>query len=342
MGNSTGDVRRRLEQYAANPQCKANVRAALRGVAMRRVAEKVGLVPVFGQSPFALQRGQSFERGLFEDDATPLRRALIERKALPANATGFVDLRLRQGGGVMRTLEEAAEAFERFLKDAARATGDPRMQLPTLVAGAAMRTPPEVMGGGLLAVDVLTVHPQPRPAAITLRIGEVKVYPDRGGFTDAAQLASARAQAGLYVAVLQRFVETLGLTRDLLVADDGFLVLARASSNQPSVRAGEDLAWQAARAREMFAQLRAHPDVDATPDLDAVLAAPKHYGDDCLSFCELADHCRAEALAQGMPVALGEDLARFLGTLTLHRALALLRGEAPRDEAEADFLRRAR
>ncbi len=342
MGDSIGDVRRRLEQYAANPRCEANARAALRNIPMRKAAEKVGLAPVFGQSPFALQRGQAFERGLFEEDASPLRRALIERKALPANSTGFVDLRLRQNGGVMRTLEEAANAFERFLKDAAKATGDVRMQLPTIVAGAALRAPPEVMGGGLLALDVLTVHPQPRPAPIALRVGEVKVYPDRGGFTDSAQLASARAQAGLYVAVLARFVEQLGLTRDLIVADDGFLVLARASSNQPSVRAGEDLAWQAARAREMFNSLRAHPEADAAPDIDAVLSAKKHYGDTCLSFCELADHCRDEALSKGLPAALGEDLARFLGPLTLHRALALLHGEPPQGEAEGDFLRRAR
>ncbi len=342
MGDSIGDVRRRLEQYAANPRCEANARAALRNIPMRKAAEKVGLAPVFGQSPFALQRGQAFERGLFEEDASPLRRALIERKALPANSTGFVDLRLRQNGGVMRTLEEAANAFERFLKDAAKATGDVRMQLPTIVAGAALRAPPEVMGGGLLALDVLTVHPQPRPAPIALRVGEVNVYPDRGGFTDSAQLASARAQAGLYVAVLARFVEQLGLTRDLIVADDGFLVLARASSNQPSVRAGEDLAWQAARAREMFNSLRAHPEADAAPDIDAVLSAKKHYGDTCLSFCELADHCRDEALSKGLPAALGEDLARFLGPLTLHRALALLHGEPPQGEAEGDFLRRAR
>ena len=91
------DVRRRLELYAANPRCDANVQAALGGVSMLEVAQKLGLAPAFGQSPFALQRGQTFERTLFEDDATPLRRALIERKVLPANAAGFVDLRGESG-----------------------------------------------------------------------------------------------------------------------------------------------------------------------------------------------------------------------------------------------------
>ncbi len=336
----SGDLRRRLEQYAANPRCEANVRAAFHGTAMREVARRVGIDAPFGQSPFALQRGQVFERGLFSEDAAPLRRALIERKVLPANADGFVDLRLTREGGPCETLERAAERFERFLSDAARAVGETRLRLPTLVAGAALRLPAAVMGGGILALDVLTVHPQPRPGQITLRVGEVKVYPDRGGFTDPRELATARAQAGTYVFALERTVERLGLARDLLVADEGFLVLTRPASNQPSVRAGEDLAWQSLRAKEMFDQLGTIAAQDG--GVDAVLTAPKHYGDGCLSFCELADHCRAEALAKGMPAALGDDLARFLGAVSLHRALALLAGDAPAHDAERDFLRRAR
>lgn len=340
------DVRRRLELYAANAHCEANTLAAMAGVPMLSVARSLGLDPPFGQSPFALQRGQMFERALFDDDATPLRRALVERKVLPANASGFVDLRLRAQGGPCENLSDAATRFERLVRDAARATGDARMQLPSLVAGAAMRVPDAPWGSGHVALDVLTVHPQPRPAQITLRVGEVKVYPDRGGFTDTAELASARAQAGLYVHVLERALDVWGLTRDILVADDGFLVLTRPSSNQPSVRAGEDLLHQSARAREMFAQLRQvagdGADESVTPSVADLIAAPKHYGDACLSFCELADHCRAEALAAGAPSALGDDLARFLGALTLHRALALLRGDPPTHDAEHDFLRRAR
>ncbi|MEZ4409445.1 MAG: hypothetical protein R3A52_23690 [Polyangiales bacterium] len=342
------DVRRRLEQFASNPRCDANVRSALHGVSMEAVARSVGLDPQVGQSPFALLRGQQFERGLFDDDAARLRRALIERKVLPGNATGFLDLRLKAQGGPEASLQSARESFQTFLKSAAKATGEARLGLPTLVAGPVLTTPANILGEGLFAIDVLTVYPNPKPAPIFFRVGEVKVYPDRGGFTDGGELAGARAQAGLYVHVLKGEVTALGLDRELVVLDDGFLVLARPGSNQPSVRGGEDLRHQAERARTMFARAAAHAltladDVieDEGEAIAAVLAAPTHYGDGCLSFCELADRCRAEAIAKGLPSALGEDLARFLGPLDLHRALALLHGAPATNPAEEDFVRRA-
>lgn len=338
------DVRRRLELFAANPRCESNVRAALGGVPMLDVARSLGLAPPFGQSPFALQRGVLFERALFDDGAESLRRALVERKVLPANTAGLLDLRLTRNGGPLAALDDAAQMFERFLREAAKSSGDARMQLPGIVAGPVVRVPDEIMGGGLLALDVLAVYPQPRPAPVTLRVGEVKVYPDRGGFTDGTELATARAQAGLYVFALGEALRSLGLDRDMLVADDGFLVLTRPASNMPSVRSGEDLRHQAARAREMFALVRPKeaPEGSAPDSLAAIAQAPKHYGDACLSFCELADRCRDEALSNGLPAALGDDLARFLGSLSLHRALALLDGAPCESDAERDFLRRAR
>jgi len=47
----------------------------------------------FGQSPFAISRGNRFEAGLFYDDAAKLRVALERRACLPTGSTGFVGMR---------------------------------------------------------------------------------------------------------------------------------------------------------------------------------------------------------------------------------------------------------
>src|SRR4051812_2567596 len=61
------DTRRRFEQWARNPHCQANALSAVHNVAMADVAKHEGHKPTMGQSPFAIQRGQTFERSLFRD-----------------------------------------------------------------------------------------------------------------------------------------------------------------------------------------------------------------------------------------------------------------------------------
>ncbi|MDO9021263.1 MAG: hypothetical protein Q8S73_22870 [Deltaproteobacteria bacterium] len=326
--------------------------SAVHDVPMEAVARALGYSGAVGQSPFALLRGQQFERSLFRDDAVRLRRALITQKVLPANAAGFVDFRMSRNDGPYPNLDASRAAFLQRLAAFAKTVGDARLQLPTILAGPTLMVPGKaILPDGLFAIDVLTVHPQPRPAPIVLRVGEVKVYPDRGGFTDATELAATRAQAGLYVHALRVELQQSKLAQHFAVADDGFLVLTRPSFNLPSVRGAEDLQHQAERAAVMFdrvhriAERLLPPDSAADDDIpaqrrQAVLDAPRQYADGCLSFCELAPHCQQTALAQGLPAALGDDLARFLGPITLHRALELLHGAAAEGDVEHDLLAR--
>lgn len=64
-GMENRDTRRRFEQWGKNPGCEANAVSAILGISMVEVAEREGLTSMMGQSPFALQRGQRFERQLF-------------------------------------------------------------------------------------------------------------------------------------------------------------------------------------------------------------------------------------------------------------------------------------
>jgi hypothetical protein len=196
----------------------------------------------------------------------------------------------------------------------------------------------------ILILDVLAIRGDLEVPELI--VGEVKTYPDRGGHTEAHDLAMARAQAGLYVHALEVLVGELGLTNSVRVRTDGFLVLSRPGSNRPSVRAGEDLRYQAERARRGFellerAALGLPPFNPVGEDpIAAVIQSPTDYSEACLSFCDRAPKCHAEALAAGNPAVLGDDVARFLGTVDLYQTIELLHGSSPRTEAEADLARR--
>lgn len=81
------DTRRRLDQFIANPRCRANVLSAVHDIPMRAVAEDVGLSVVFGQSPFAIGRGLTFEKSLYADGAARLFAALVAASVLPASGS---------------------------------------------------------------------------------------------------------------------------------------------------------------------------------------------------------------------------------------------------------------
>lgn len=339
------DTRLRFEQWAKNPQCMANAISAVHNVRMSDVAKREGAPVTFGQSPFALARGRTFERSLFRDDAKAMFEALQKARVLPDDRTGFLDLRLRMNGGKQATLDAALEATRGFLKQAADAKSPEGLSaLPAVLAGPVVRIPGGLMlPEAILVIDVMAVQVidgKPR-----LVVGEVKTYPDRGGFTDAAELATARAQAGVYVHGLRLVLDELQLTDKLPVCNEGFLVLTRPGFNRPSVRAGESLAYQAQRAERGFAKLRVvAAELGGSTDPEVVIpriqSAPTSYCEACLSFCDRAPICHKAALAAGDPTVLGDEVAHFLGATSLHRAIELMSGASPENEAEEDLLAR--
>jgi hypothetical protein len=336
------NTRARFEQWAQNPSCQANTISAVHNIKMVDVAKAQNLDPTFGQSPFAIARGNTFEHFLLVDDAKRLLEALVEKDVLPAHATGLRDLRIKMNGGPEKDLDSAIAATLDLVQTVA---GLKPGVLPALVAGATVRIPRGVMlPEAVLIVDALAIRTD--GDIPELIVGEIKVYPDRGGHTDGHDLALARAQAGLYVHALQLVVEQLGLVRQVAVRLDGFLVLTRPGSNMPAIRAGEDLRFQAERARRGFELLelaaQGLPPYDPVGDdpIASVVQAPKEYSEACLTFCDLAPGCHADALDVGDPAVLGDDVKRFLGDISLPRAMGLLDGEPPKGEAEKDFCRR--
>lgn len=333
---STRDTRRRFEQWARNPRCHANALSAILDVPMTDVARQEGARTTFGQSRFALARGEKFEQYAFADDALRLREQLERHGILPARSTGLADFRLSKAKGPCRTIDAAREATDAWLHRLASGTA-----LETVAAGATICIPGGVMlPSATLCVDALAIRRSPR--CVTLVVGEVKVYPDRHGFTDATQLATSRAQAGMYLHGLRLVLRQLGLEHRIEVADTGFLVLSRAGTNFLSVRAGEDFGGQAYRAAEGLKALSALADslqasrVSPSHPLPVIQSAPTAYCEDCLSFCDRVDICRARAAEDHDGAILGDAAKRYLGDISLLRVAELLDGAPPSTPHEAE------
>jgi hypothetical protein len=336
-GAANRDTRRQFEQWARNPECEANTVSAILGVPMVDVAVKEGLTPTMGQSPFALQRGQRFERQLLRDHAEVLRTELEKAGVLPSEPRAFADLRMRHHGGTCLDLDEARARTLELFRSVATIEIDP--EGPTLIAGATICVPGRAMlPEAILVIDAVVIR---KTAAYPeLVVGEIKTYPDRGGHTDTAALAGARAQSGVYVHGLREVLRENGWSDRISVANKGFLVLTKRGSNRPSVRANEDLRYQAERAARGLERLRTLAGQLApsgTPPADpvaAVMGATTHYQEACIRFCDRASGCFARDLAAARPSVLGDDVARLIGPMSLDRVRELLHGARPKTHAE--------
>lgn len=339
------NTRGRFEQWAKNSTCDANTLSAVHNVRLDKAAAAAGLEVSFGQSPFAIARGNRFEAGLFFDDAEKLRAALERKRCLPEGSSGLLDLRLKLNGGrrvssVDQALRETDEWLQRIAADPADAE--------SIVAAPMIKIPKGViLPEALLIIDAVTVTTATDGRAC-VTVGEIKVFPDRGGHTDPQQLASARAQAGVYEHAMRLAVDGLGLADDIDIPSHGFLVFTWPGSNSPSVRANEDLMYQAIRAERGFERLEEVAlgivrDDDFSADnpalIQRVLDAPTDYSEACLSFCDLAPRCHERAVAADEPIILGGEVARFLGQTSISRALELMAGVEPSDDREADLQR---
>jgi len=305
---------------------------------MAKVAEAEGVPPSTGQSPFAIARGQTFERILFRNNAKTLHEALVEAGVLTPRSKGFADFRLRMNGGKLRDHDQAISETGKLLD--ALASGKSQV---AIIASATVRLPRLIMlPETILVADVVAVtHAEKVPVLV---VGEIKTYPDRGGHTDGGELAQARAQAGVYVLGLRTAINELGLLGKISVADEGFLVLSRPGVNRPNVRAGEDLKFQAWRAERGFKQLeeaaKGLPPPGDKDRIAAIQSAETDYRQECVSFCDRAPVCFARAVREDNPIVLGEDTARFLGKVSLGRAVELVEGAKPKDATERDVVRR--
>jgi hypothetical protein len=326
---------RTISALAANPGCPRRALMDAAGVHKQNIAAHIGYPAPFGQSGFAIARGNAFEARVKENGAAQLLTLLRDHLGLDVTEVGYTDFN-DVGGNLSREL--------RHVRTRQALTGrdhGPR----TLFDHPMLRLP---VGGrpAYLEPDLITLRHDG-----SFHVIEVKSFAVIDGQADPRAVSAAAIQSAVYVRAL----------RDL-IADDGgdpgrvshetILIAPRDFASQPvatSLDVRKQLGVldrQLIRMTKIETLLREYPetltfdldpDPDGTPcrdpdDLAAAIAlVPANYAPECLSTCELCFACRDEAA--GTTGALGKSVREDLGGIEYNaQALALAGGQLPPDD----------
>jgi len=324
---------RTIAALTANPGCARRALMDAAGADKQQLAAHAGFPAPFGQSQFAITRGNAFEAQVKENGAAQLLTLLREVLGLDVTEAHYTDL--NEVGG-----NEDSELRHVYT----------RQRLTAAAAGIGT-----MFDHPLLRLSVAGRYAYLEPDLIALRlrgtfhIVEIKSFAIVDGQADPAKVAAAAVQSAVYVLAL----------RDLLGSEEAvhhetILVCPKDFSNQP-VAAKVDVRRQLsvlrrqlnriARIDELLAQYSDELTFDLDPDEDrrprrssadlanAIRAVGASYTPECLSTCELCYLCRDEA--GGTSGALGKTVRADLGGIEFSRqVLDLARGAAPSPEQE--------
>ncbi|MBY8872294.1 hypothetical protein K7640_10630 [Micromonospora sp. PLK6-60] len=319
---------RTIAALTGNPGCSRRAVLDSAGVDKPKLAERIGFPARFGQSRFAIGRGNAFEAQVKADGGAELLRLVAERLGVPVPAgASWTDL-----GGA----DDLPDRQERS-RAALTATDD----------GAALFDHP-LLG---LAVAGQRVHLEPDLVAARLagryHVVEIKSFPVVDGQADAAKVSAAAVQAAVYVLALRELLAAEGHDPES-VSHEVVLVCPRDFTNQP-VASLVDVRKQLlvlrrqldrmARVDDLLAEVQAGFTADPSADPATLAAAlsqvPARYAPECLAACELAYFCRHEARAQ--TGAMGRPVREALGGVAdVAEVLALAAGERAPEPAQAE------
>lgn len=342
---------RTIAALTRNPGCARRAVLDGAGVDKQRLAAYIDFPSRFGQSQFALARGNAFEAQVKANGCADLLSLLRERLGLPIPEVAYDDLESVTGRD--KESPEVRYARSRALLTRA-ASGDSG-------AGTLFDHPLlglEVAGQRVyLEPDLIAFQHQGR-----FHVVEIKSFAVVDGQADPSKVSAAAIQAAVYVLAMREMLAESGYD-PTLVSHDVVLVCPRDFSNQPTAvlvdvrRQLSVLRRQLGRMTKvdsMVAALPANLSFDLAPDaagvptrapgaiVEALHAVDARYAPDCLAVCELAYFCRNEA--KGCTAALGTSAREELGGIErVETALALAHNELTpaEDQAEAAALLRS-
>jgi hypothetical protein len=343
---------RTIAALASNPGCARRAVLDAAGVDKPRLAAHMGFPAPFGQSRFAITRGNAFEAQVKASGGAELLRLLREHLRLPIPEASYDDLS-EVGGNASLGVRHAQTRIllARAVKanqDASRG-GDP---VPGLDTGTMFDHP-------LLRLEVGGRYAYLEPDLIAFQVRgrfhvvEIKSFPVIDGRADGDKVAAAAIQSAVYVLALRDALAELG-DPATAVSDETILVCPENFANRPAA-ASLDVRKQLTVLRRQLSRIARIDDLlgllppgltfDLEPDArgvpqrpppdvaEAVRQVDARYAPECLSTCEMCFFCRDEA--RGCTAALGRDVRDDLGGVEhTATALRLARGAASPGEEE--------
>jgi hypothetical protein len=334
---------RSLAAMADNPACHARRLLDAAGIDKTSLAKTVGKAPPAEQSPFAIVRGNRFEKDV-KADGYRVIVDLLRENGFPVGSVHYRDLRLELP--IRPGMAKAAR--DKVLGDRADETRKIVIEMAREAPGAF-----QLIDGGALQWNYGGVAARLEADGIAWRLGgrihiiEIKSFPIVDGQADPDKVGSAARQAAVYVAALQDLLEEHRLDPGI-VSTRILLVCPKNTSLFPTARV-IDVERQIRGLRRMLANrdsigdiverledganldMAGVPTAAAREKLDRVLgAAGTNYVPRCLGSCSLAYHCRERARAAGDLACLGQTVRASLGVVrTLPRVLELADGASP-------------
>ncbi|MDH2426245.1 hypothetical protein [Sphaerisporangium sp. TRM90804] len=338
---------RAIAALAANPGCERRAVLDAAGVDKDATAAHLGFPAPFGQSAFAITRGNAFEALVKENGCAELLRLLRDLLGLPVESAGYTDLGDMAGDPpAHRRHEHTRRLIDR---SAAEADDD----------GTLYDHP-------LLRLEIAGHTAYLEPDVVAFRLGgafhvvEVKSFAVVDGQAEPEKVAAAARQAAVYVLALRTMLEELGHD-PLRVSHEIVLVCPENFANRPVATLVDVRRELAVLRRQLARMTRVGRIVDALPpgltfDLapgpdgaparpvaelrDAVRRVDARYAPECLSTCDLCFFCRDEAAGRGSTELLGRQVRDALGGVaTVDEALGLADGSIAPGEGQEEIAR---
>lgn len=324
---------RSLAALENNPRCTLRAVLDASGSDKAAIAAHAGYPAPFGQSTFAIARGNAFEALVKADGCAELLRVLRETLDLSLPEVGYQDL--NDVGGDGRAVTRYARTAQLLAAAALGRDGDTLYDHPMLrlaVGGHAVFLEPD-----LVAFRV----------ADRFYIVEIKSFPIIDDQANQMQVRSATTQASAYIIALRAMLAEDGVGPEA-VSDTIVLVAPENFTNRPTgafVDARKQVATltrqleRIERIEHLVENLPKGLTFDLAADDDGRPQRPRHelafalgqvpgtYRPDCLNHCEMALFCRSRARAENSLDVFGPAVREHLGGIdTASMALGLARG----------------